>query len=81
MRTAQCAAADELVAVGEIISVNGSHIEVLSAQGEIFKLEISGCTNINSNHNRDPRVGDQAACKGNKISARDIEALELLCLA
>ena len=77
-----CGASDEIITSGEIISSNSGVFELLSDQGEIYGVNVGDCTNIQSNIAKHyPVVGNTVVLRGNTISARDIEALDILCLS
>ena len=78
----RCLYHDELVLSGEVISSSLTDFDLLAEGGEVYKIEITICSNIQANiEAHSVQKGDTVIVKGNTVSPRVLEALDIVCLS
>ena len=72
----ECAIVEEKIVSGDVISSDLTSFDLLSDGGEVFKVEVTTCSDIKANNEGHTIVqGDTAVVKGNSVSPRILEAI------
>lgn len=78
----ECVLVEEKVVSGEVISSDLTSFDLLADGGEVFKVEVTICSDIQANlEGHAIQRGDTAIVKGNIVSPRILEALDVVCLS